>query len=174
MADPFRLRVLKALTARLKTITVANGYQHDLADFDDAGLTKQRVFRGRDQFGAGDPQPMLSILEHPRALEGLLGTSGNPSSSGEWELLIQGFAEDDRLNPTDPAHLLAADVVKCLSIEAQDIYNLLGLGDRQPCVTEIRIGQPVVRPADGEISDVAFFFLSVTLKLVEDRSNPFA
>jgi hypothetical protein len=43
-----------------------------------------------------------------------------------------------------------------------------------PTVERVTIGQPVIRPADGVNSSVAFFWLSVTLHLVEDLENPFA
>lgn len=175
MADPFRLRVLQSMTALIKTITPDNGYQHDLSDFLADGVTKERVFRGRAEFGFGDPRPMVSVLEHPRALEQLLGTSASTSATGDWDLLIQGFAEDDPEHPTDPAHRLAADVIMCLAKEkATRQGNLLGFGARKPCVTNIKIGQAVVRPFDEGISDVAYFFLTVSLTLVEDQENPYA
>lgn len=186
MADPFRLRVLKALTACLKEITPANGYVSDLGDFqaEENGetFTKSRVYRGRDMFGFNDPRPMVSILEHPRALDQLLGTDDDTSSSGDFELLIQGFAVDDKDNPTDPAHLLAAEVVARLVKEKKRRVgpnrdsdpNILGFGYSQPCVTGIAVGKPVVRPPDGEVSDVAHFFLTLTLTLVEDQEDPFA
>ena len=177
MSDPFRLRVLKAVSAKLKTITVAGGYQHDLADFtDSAGRTGQeRVFRGRPDFGFSDPRPMISILEHPGAIDQLLGTAASTSAKGDWALLIQGFVEDDPIHPTDPAHLLAADVVKCLATEKRVNHeNLFGFAYRKPCVLDIKIGSPIVRPWDEGISEVAYFFLAVTLTLSEDQENPFA
>lgn len=176
MSDPFRLRVLKAVSASLKTITVANGYQHELADFtDEAGRPAERVFRGRPDFGFSDPRPMVSILEHPGAIDQLLGTAASTSSKGSWALLIQGFVEDNPVHPTDPAHLLAADVVKRLAAEKRANHeNLFGLGYRKPCVMEMQIGSPIVRPWDEGISEVAYFFLAVTLTLSEDQENPFA
>ena len=51
--EPFRLRILKELTAELQKITIANGYSTDVA----------AVFRGRDTFSHDDPVPMISILE---------------------------------------------------------------------------------------------------------------
>ena len=184
--DPFRLRVLKALTACLKEITPANGYRTDLSDFEatENGDTfmKARVYRGRNEFGSNDPRPMVSILEHPRALTPIYGTDDDTATHGGYELLIQGFANDDKDNPTDPAHVLAAEVVKRLVQEKarrtgknrDSDPNILGLGFTMPCVTGIDVGTPIVRPADGEVSDVAHFFLSVTLYLVEDQEDPFA
>ena len=61
---PFKLRVLRAVTATLKTITPANGYFYDLSDDTDPdALHPTRVFRGRAWFGDNDPIPMLSVLE---------------------------------------------------------------------------------------------------------------
>ena len=171
-ADPFRLRVQKAMCDVIKDITPANGYEHDLSDFtDEHGRPAKRVFRGRDEFGANDPLPMVSILEDPRALDANNSDDDTPTT-GDYRLLIQGFVPDDIENPTDPAHHLAADIVTALVRSKSDKFNILGLGAKMPCVTELKIGQPVVRPADDDISSVAFCFLSVTLKLVEDMENP--
>lgn len=174
-ADPFRLRVLKGLTAALARITPENGCVNDLSPYlDEGGTMRPRVFRGRDLFGQGDPLPMISILEHPRALEQMQSGGGAAASTGKWELLIQGFVTDDPENPTDPAHVLAAEAIAILAAERARSNNVLGLGFRSPCVTSIEIGQPIVRPADGAISTQAFFILSIVLTLVEDLSDPFA
>lgn len=168
MSDPFRLRVLKALTTTLKEITPANGYVNDLSE---------SVFRGRDTFGEDDPLPMISILENPRATDPSQLADGT-GSSADWELLIQGFVKDDHMNPTDPAYWLEAEVRKRLAQEKDrardfDGPGIFGLGQKAPCVTGIVIGNPVCRPAD-ETSDVAFCWLAVTLTLVEDLEKPFA
>lgn len=184
MSDPFRLRVMKAITAALKTITTTNGYLHDMADWtvteNGADAVKSRVFRGRQWYGAADPVPMISVLEHPQALDPNYAAAYDATDRiGEWDLLIQGFVTDDPENPTDPAHLLVADVIKCLAAQTKGKTddggpNILGLGYREPCVSRLSIGSQIVRPADGVNSDFAFFWLTVTLKLVEDVENPFA
>jgi hypothetical protein len=89
-------------------------------------------------------------------------------------LLIQGFVKDDMDNPTDPAYVLCAEVTAAIVKAKKDKRDILGLGNRMPCVTDLAIGQPVVRPADGDVSDVAYFFLPVVLTVVEDLENPFA
>ena len=54
MPDPAKLTILKGLVNGLKTITPANGYQSNLADFDPGdGVTTPRVYRGRAFFGDG-------------------------------------------------------------------------------------------------------------------------
>lgn len=179
--DPFRLRVLKALCAELKTIDPANTrpdgevYQHDLSDYEDEGGTmRPRVFRGRNRFGPTDPLPLLSVLEDPDAAKPETGPAGNQASAGQWVLIIQGFSPDDPENPTDPAHLLAAEVVSILAAARAQEGDVLGLGDVLPCVTDIEIGSPVVRPGDDDISSTAHFYLSIALTLVEDIADPFA
>lgn len=193
--DPFRLRVLKALTAAIKTITPANDYRHDLADVTESQhgvtVTKASVFRGRQKFSAegdgtteGDPLPMVSVLEHPRALDALLEPDGDNDSIGAWDILIQGFVKDDSENPTDPAHHLVADVIACLAKEGRRRKpsldggrgepDILGLGSQEPCVTKLAIGKPVVRPGEAGVSDQSFFWLTLTLTLAEDVEKPFA
>lgn len=180
LLDPFRLRVLKAITAALKTITPANAYQHDLADKMEHGVAMAHVYRGRTEYGTNDPLPLVSILEHPRALEALLAPDNDSQRVGEWDLLIQGWVKDDPLNPTDPAHRLVADVIACLAKEGKrkgsspGEPNILGLGYRMPMVKSLAIGSPIVRPADGVISSQSNFWLTLTLELVEDAEKPFA
>ena len=53
-------------------------------------------------------------------------------------------------------------------------YNILDLGNAMPCVTSLKFKQPVVRPADGEVSSTSFFFITLTLGLAENLENPFA
>src|SRR5690625_6980010 len=86
MSEPFRLRVMKALSAALEEINPDNGYMHDL---------RGRVFRGRDVFGDSDPIPMVSILEAIEEKERLQAPSAGTEAAGPWELLIQGFLDDD-------------------------------------------------------------------------------
>lgn len=167
MPEPFRLRVLKALTATLEGITPANGYDSNMAG---------RVFRGRTVYGEDDPLPMLSILEPPIPLETILATGNKTGSSGDWELLIQGFVEDDHQNPSDPAHKLMAEVKKVLVVEkernrGQSIFGI-GYGRQKNGIVEMHIGQGAVRPAD-QSSSFTFFWLTLTLKLAEDQKNPF-
>lgn len=175
MSDPFRLRVLKALTEALKGISPVNGYQSDLSDFtEDDGLVTPRVYRGRDRFGEGDPLPLISILEDFRPDESKSGSEGKTPTMTKWKLLIQGFVQDDPLNPTDPAYTLSADVLRCLMLLRKEKYDILGFGAKMPCITDIQLDNPVVRPPDNEISSVAFFFIGVTLTLIESTENPFA
>lgn len=171
---PFRLKVLRQLTDLLKTVTPANGYESDLSDYSDsAGRLTERVFRGRDVFGASDNLPFISILEDFRANALDHASGGDTGAKSDWKILIQGFVQDDPVNRTDPAYVLAADVQKAIIKARKDRYNLLGLGGDMPCVSAIKMEAPVVRPADSEVSTTSYFFLSLTLTLVEDLENPF-
>lgn len=161
--EPFRLRVLKALTAALGEITVANGYTADLAG---------KVFRGRDVFGASDPLPMLSILESIDEKDQKMSPLAGTAVTGPWQLLIQGWVADDEDNPTDPSHYLLADVKKRLIQERSKVrgYEILGMGGM---ITDIKFSTGVVRPAD-EVSSKAYFWLKLELVLVEDLADPYA
>ena len=164
--DPLRLRILKNLCAALEQITIANGYRHDL---------NGRVFRGRDVFGENDPMPMVCVLEHPIPLEQIPPPRDSTASSGTWELVIQGFLDNDRQHPTDPAHYLMADVKKRLVVERrkslrmQASEGIFALGN---AVTGLRIGAGVVRPPD-DLSAAAYFWLTISLDVVEDLDDPY-
>lgn len=170
----FRLRVLQALTETLKGVEFSVGAEtFSMADYTDvAGRAAERVFRGRARFGDSDPQPMLSILEDFKAPETQLGPMANTKGYFPFPILIQGFIKDDPNHPTDPAYPFAAAVMKVLADERAKTYNILGFGAEMPCVTELKMSAPVIRPPDGEISTVAFFYLTLTLTLVEDFQDP--
>lgn len=170
---PFRLRVLEALTEVLEGITIANGYQNDMAG---------KVFRGRTAFGAESPEQMLSILEDPRNFDPVEQPPTSTASRGEWKLLIQGFLQDDPVHPTDQAYHLCADVKKALTLARKNGENsstgTFGLGRKSPCIDSgsaigVQIGAGVIRPGD-DVSATAYFWLPLTLMLLEDHENPFA
>lgn len=160
--NPFRLEALIRLSDAIEKITPANGYEHDLTG---------KVFRGRAIFGQGDPLPMVSILEVPQAPDQVPPPPAGTTYKGPWELVIQGFVEDDRENPTDPAHKLLAEVKKRLVEEKEKAKDMEVLGFKSR-VTGIEIGPGVVRPPD-EVSDKAYFWLTITLKVVDDLTDPF-
>lgn len=163
MPDSRRLRAVKALTDALKTITVANGYEHDIGE---------HVYRGRLVLTEEDGLPALAVNEPPQMPDLFEAPTGTTSAKTTVRLLVQGFVKDSRPNPTDPAYNLLADVQKCLVQQrAQDDgFNILGF----PWVTDLHLGQAVVRPPDAVVSDNSFFWLQVTLVFAEDQQNPFA
>lgn len=162
---PFKLKVVRALTAALQEITPANGYAHDLS---------AAVFRGRLWYGEEDPLPMVSILEAQLPLEQEMSGQGEGGglSKGGWPLLIQGFVSDDKLHPSDPAHYLMADVKKRLAalVKPNRGFEILGFSS----VTKITLGSGVVRPPDYDVSAKAYFWLAVTLWLAEDHADPYS
>jgi len=166
MPEPFRLAVQKALTAALQEITVANGYSTDLG---------ANVFRGRLIYGAGDPLPMISILEEPIAEDTSLSPGIGSGDISPYVLMVQGFVEDDKDNPTDPAHWLLADVKRALiQIKAagREGEGLFHFGPKAPMVDAVDFDGGVVRPPDGEVSAKAYFWIRVTFDLVEDHETP--
>ena len=160
----FRLVALTAITDALKTIAPRAGVHA----FD----MTQAVFRGRLRYGSNDPETMISIIEDERPRDSVEAPTGGTVAANGWRLLVQGFVADDSANPTDNAYILAAEARRVLVGLQQNRNNLLGLGSKNPCVTDLMIGDPIVRPAD-EMSDKAYFWIPLTLKLVEDLKNPF-
>lgn len=178
-ADPFRLRVLKRLTQVIKDGVhpdAATPSTNDLRDKVVAGRPPvKHVFRGRDLYSAqDDPLPLVSVLEDPNALSSLMSDGGGGGdAASDWKLVVQGFVQDDPENPTDPAYVLVAEVIRAIAQQRKS-FDMLGLGGDDPCVTDFKIGSPVVRPADGDVSDVAHFVFTLTLSLSEDLEKPFA
>ena len=178
MILPFKSRVLNALTAALKGIhpDAELDYYTDMRDFDG---DRSRVFRGRAWFGESDPLPMISILEGVSPADEVAEPPVD-TTTGEfdWPLTIQGFVDDDPLNPTDPAYLLLADVRQCLAAErvrkvpGGRMPDPLGLGiDGKNRITSITIGPGVVRPAD-DVSSKAYFWLSLVVRVVDNAAAP--
>lgn len=174
MSDPFRLRIQKAVGAAIAEITPANGYVNDFS---------AAVFRGRMYFGDSDPCPMISILEPPIPIEAFTTPANAQSAPTEYLLLIQGFVDDDADNPTDAAHIAMAEVKKRLSQEQsrkqalpQRGHNPFGLNDEfmKNRVESLKIGAGVVRPPEPVVSNKAYFWLNLTLKIVEDNGEPFS
>lgn len=168
MPDSTRLLVQKRLTALFETIEYTD---FDSTEFDMAG----RVYRGRTIFGSESLVPMISILEAPIPNDSTPSPRGGTASQQNWELVVQGFVRDDRQNPTDPAHMLMAEVKRILALERKKQnwdkpeQGILQLGRT---IDDIVIGSGVVRPSD-ELSSKAFFWLVLTVKMVEDLSDPY-
>lgn len=165
MADSKRLTILKRLCAHLEGIDGGYPYEHNL---------KGRVFRGRPAYGAGDPVPLVSVLEGKAADYGQFADEAQTVRKDSWLLLVQGWVKDDTLNPTDPVYSLLADVELRLSdIIATErgvpkfsgIYHLGGL------ISGLTIAAPVVRPPEDGVSSKAFFYLPVLVGLKSDLTN---
>lgn len=179
--DPFKLRVLYAVTNCIKEVTPDNGFTFDLADFDPGdGVTMERVFRGRAWFGDSDPIPMVSVLEPIEEADFLFTTPPDDSSASyEWSLLVQGFVNDDPVHPTDPAYRMMRDVRRRLVREKRrkapgrntsdpfgtSTWNMPGCR-----VTDMKVSTGKVRPAD-DVSAKAYWFLILTLTVTEDAEE---
>lgn len=168
--EPLRLRIVKKLTSILEAVEFAYPYAAEQGGPVQVAMTG-RVFRGRVIFGDSDPLPMLSVLEAPIPLDQVPSPPDSSASTGRWELVVQGFVDDDPLNPTDPGHWLMAQVKAALAVERRKNrdFQLFDMGHH---VVNMWVGQGVVRPPD-EISAKAYFWLNVTLELVEDLADPF-
>lgn len=166
MADPYRLRVLKALTCHLEGISPELGYDYEL---------KGAVYRGRTVVGEDMKVPALSILESPRPDFGAYVGEDQARSEG-WALLLQGWVEDDKKNPTDPAYRLASAVENRLALivlERDDgsgrpldtlAYMLGRQEDGHTLISKFQFGPPVVRPPD-QSSSKAFFYMTLRVGL---------
>lgn len=160
--------IMRRLAEHITGVRVADGYLYDLED---------KVFRGRTQFGEEVQPPFVSILEAPRPIDPNSGGVSTVNRQSRWMLLVQGFAVDDRVNPTDPAYDLAADVEfrlsRIIAIDDQGMPAFpeefqLGFKD-----VTLELQETIVRPPDTDISDTAFFYLPVVVQAVTDLRKPY-
>lgn len=168
---PYRLAVLNALTGLLE---MANGPDHMGQPFNLSG----KVFRGRTEFGEETALPALSILESPTPDIGRFAGSGE-AFADKWTLLVQGWAKDDKDNPSDPAYYLAAATLERLALITATRNDASGRPlDKQAyllngLLTDAEIGAYVVRPVDKQASSRAFFYLPIRLGLARDVGEPY-
>lgn len=171
MTDPFRLRVLKKLTTIIENSSDSNSNPNAV---DLAG----HVYRGRSIFGAGDEVPMVAILETPTPIDQVVPPETAASTSGLWDLFIQGIVGDDADNPLDPAYHMSAQVIAAIAEERRrpaTVQNASGKTAflfEEPRVLDILIGAPVHRPPD-ELSANAYWWVTLTLRTAEDLTNPY-
>lgn len=172
---PLRLRIQEAITAVLATVPQTYG---------DTETLDGHVFRGRAIFGDDDPLPMVCLLEDVDEKLQTPTPVGGKTTKFPWTLLIQGFTEDDRLNPSDPAQELMALVRQRLM---QECVKAQGTSPNRPpvsaagqgpfgfgnVITEVRMSPGVVRPAD-EVNGKAYFWFKLTLEIVENGLDPFS
>lgn len=176
MADSKRLAVLKALTSHLETdITASTTHGWDLTG---------KVFRGLMTIDDRRGLPCLSILDnvdpdrYPRRVGG--DTYDSQLQRDDYILLIQGWVEDDLVNPTDPAHLLMADVKQSLAKVSNDKnYDVTGIQNHPNyrlggLIAGMTMEPGTVRPPTEQVSDKAFFWMRVVVKFVENPNDPYA
>ncbi len=171
--EPVRTAILKALTAHLETIEYDsyNTHHYSLAN---------SVFRGRSVFGDEVHEPFLNILEKPRQLLGPVAGESKTIRDDTWDLMIEGFAPDDKKHPLDPATELLAYVEQRMSRlllqktnGAGPVYpeeHLLGM---KGIVTSVSFIIPIVRPPNVDVSDTAFFYMPLSIGVKTDMASPF-
>lgn len=177
--DSKQLQILKALTTHLEginptTVDPDGATPGDVYDLDLRGKVK----RGRTVFGVEQLVPFIAILE--KHVPNPLVAVGyeRVKRKEDWDLLLQGFVEDDKDNPFDPAYDFKAVVEHRLSQIVQltqgdgkpafpNVYMLGGL------ITDLTIGQGIVSPPKEGVSAKAFFYMPVRLCIVTDVTNPF-
>jgi hypothetical protein len=169
---PKRLYVLQTLS---NVLQASYGYDKDGNPYD---LTN-RVFRGRSVFGADEVVPMLSILESSTPDVPVYAGEAEAVYEPQWRIFLQGWAEDDKENPTDPAHWLMAAVESRLGLVTAKRDD----GSNRPkdpaiymlgkTVAGFSFGPGVVRPADDKISSRAFFYLPVRIALAGSVDDPY-
>jgi len=167
MADSKRLLILKALTRHLEGIDGIDPYAHNLTD---------RVFRGRTVIGADFPVPMLSILEGKATDYGVFADLNQTVRKDSWLLLLQGYVQDDPVNPTDPAYTLLNDVELRLSdivsLNERGLPKFPGVHLLGGLITSLTVAAPVVRPPEDGLSAKAFFYLPLLVGMASDISKP--
>lgn len=175
-----KLRIMQALTEHLQGITPAwVDLPPEMAGTVCPYDLRRSVFRGRVEFGDEVKNPFLVILEAPRQLDPNGAGSAHLLVEEDWTLLIQGFAEEDRRNPTDPAYGLLAWVQMRLARITQEKKNG-GRGGQYPhewrlggLLTDIRYQIPIVRPGKDTVSDTAYFYMPISVGNVTDLTMPF-
>ncbi|MNK62101.1 hypothetical protein D3C87_812700 [compost metagenome] len=171
MADPFRLTVLKRLTAVLEeTLDPA-------AEFATVG----KVQRGRLLTGEESDLPYITVVEAPRS--GFNAYVGDKQATKTtWPLLIQGYCKDDLKEPTDALYRFGHEVSLRLAVitaekadnsgrPAYPQYHLLGRDDDgHPMIADFEFGPLIVRPQDPAQSTKACFYLPVTITFAREVS----
>lgn len=156
-----KLDILVKLTEHLQTIEPDNEHSFDLSS---------AVFRGRAKFGQDDPVPIISILENPRPNPPSAGGKNAEAHIEQWSLLLQGWTKDNDDNPTDEAYLLLAVVERKLA----EIISVNGTSGRPTnpsayllgnLISDLELGSPVVRPPEENVSQYAFFYMPLTIKI---------
>lgn len=169
MADSKRLLALKALSEHIQTtVTKANGYQHDLAG----------VARGKLKFSGMDV-PFVVVNEAIDLDQDMPQAGSGLQVLDAWPLYVQGWAEDDTENPTDPAYRLMADVQKALArilIDEEKINRVPTPNESYMLGGAIEgfvFGPGRVRPPD-ETSAYSYFYLPVVMHVAERLDDPYA
>lgn len=175
MADSKQLLIMKALTTLIEGINPTE--QNYALGIPFTLDLRKKVFRGRTIIGNDVTMPAVAILEAPTPVSAAQAAEEGVKKREDWRLLVQGFAADDKQNPTDPAYNLKAalevQLSKVIALDGQGLplfpaWHMLG-----NLVTGMTISQGVVRPPEEKVSQYAFCYIPVTVKLATDVRNPY-
>lgn len=133
MAEPKALRVVKAVQAALEQI---QGPYYNT----DAGT---RISRGRKRISKDEDFPLLIIHEGE---EEVVKSAGESQVQNRLNVTVEGWVQADPINPLDDAHLLLADIQRCL-FPALESRNNPGL------IVQVQyLGRVIDPPDDGSRS----------------------
>lgn len=176
-----KLNIMQRLTRLLEGITdftyvdvdgVERTVTYDLVD---------KVYRGRRTIPSADAAGCMSILEAPRPSTGSPAGRDGQARTSDWQLLVQGWPVEDRMNPSDPAYVMAAAVEQRLA-RIYAVHDASEGGDPGGPVHPddyllgrtihgITVSDSLVLPAQENLSVVAFFYIPVTLSLVKNAAR---
>lgn len=161
MPDSKRLRILKAVTDQIETVTVANGYQHELAG---------KAYRGRVAYGEESSDTWVGVFElRPEEVI----RAGESVQKDKWYIGVQGVVPSNDVHPTDPAHNLMADVKMAIGqvtyttpIDRNENYMFGGL------IVDLELdGGMTFVPREN--AGMAVFALRLTLTVVDDALDSY-
>lgn len=173
---PKELAVLMRLTELLERIAPTNIDPATTLPFTN-DLTG-KVFRGRTVIGAQETRPYFGLLEDPKPVDGQPAGPDGVKRLVKKGLLLQGFSQDDPVNPLDPAYFLKAQAEQMLSriiAVKQSNGNPAFPEDHMlgGLLTSFTIGTGVVRPSDPNVSPTAFFYMPLVVGMVTDATQPY-
>lgn len=177
MPDSKRLAVLKALSTHLADRLKGNApYTVDI---------HKRVYRGAGYLDDEMSHPVLSIVEDPDAdrypaQAGKSADTGGAVQKDDWQLLVIGRIVKGQSFETelDPGYEFMAQVKMCLSEIKQKFDPASGaLINPQALlgglISDIMLEPGTVRPPAEQQSRYAYFWLRVTLNMVENLNDPY-
>lgn len=142
--------IASAISSRVASITVANGYATDI------GL---RVFRGRASLNVQD-LPCVVMVEAEDSVEEMKGTQARVVQ----RYVLEGHDQCDPAQPNDKAHLIMTDLKKAIfggDITFGGVVKPSGL---------TYVGRSIGTREDG--TDICAASITIDVQFVEDLANP--
>jgi hypothetical protein len=160
----YRLEILKKLTTLLQDVSFTyNDIAYDIG---------AKVYRGRRVYGGESELPLISLLEAPRNDAGIFGAENKSRRAEKWSLLIQGWVDDDKKNPTDPAYAFMQVVEDRLFRVVEEPGGVPTYPDDYllgRTISGMTIYPGVVSPPLEQVSSKAFFYLPVDLQIARPK-----